>query len=157
MPSLFTGAHLILPTASGLVVKSTDSGGSFRASSYDSCMALGMSLCISFLICRMMIKENITDTSTQCCCEGKVTVRMLTSLLDVGWTSDLLLGNMAKLIGCHFEVRVQETMTSSCLPSLASWLVLMEANRARELPSDAHLGRNSQLRMRSSVQQLLRN
>lgn len=62
MVSLFIGAHLILPTTSGLVVKSTDSGGSFQASSYDSCMALGKSLCL--LICSLVIKEGIDGTST---------------------------------------------------------------------------------------------
>ena len=57
MVSLFIAAHLILPTTSGLVVKSTESGGSFQASSYDSCMALGNSLCL--LICSLVIKEDI--------------------------------------------------------------------------------------------------
>ena len=61
--SLFTAAHLILPTTSGLVVKRADSGGSFQAASYDSCMAVGKSLCLSFLICRLVIKEDINGTS----------------------------------------------------------------------------------------------
>lgn len=55
---------MILPTTSGLVVKSADSGGSFQAASYDCCMALGKSLCLSFLICRLVMKEDINGTST---------------------------------------------------------------------------------------------
>ena len=92
MVSLFTATYVILPTTSGLVVKNTDPGGSFQASSYASRMALGKSPCPSFLICRMVIKEDINDTITECCCEDKVTVHVGSSLwcnpllLDVGWT-----------------------------------------------------------------------